>query len=281
MLTRRKKVVVAIPVYKREPSELEMFSFARALNVLGNHPICLFYPQGLDLKVYQKKATELKVSIEFKAFAEKYFIGIEGYNQLMLSFDFYYTFTKYEYMLLYQLDAFVFEDQLVQWCNKGYDYIGAPWFKNHDYLYQSREIVGVGNGGFSLRNITSFLNIIRIKPYYCLSEARDYYAVNSISRLGRIKKIGDIVKYLWLGKYHENEILRDYDRFEDLFWGEEAVKFYHKFKTAPYYEALSFSFECNPRYCYELNQNRLPFGCHGWYKYDLDFWRQFINVIKL
>ena len=30
-------------------------------------------------------------------------------------------------MLIYQLDAYVFKDELLNWANKGYDYIGAPW----------------------------------------------------------------------------------------------------------------------------------------------------------
>ena len=28
-------------------------------------------------------------------------------------------------MLIYQLDCYLFEDKIDEWCNKGYDYIGA------------------------------------------------------------------------------------------------------------------------------------------------------------
>jgi len=41
--------------------------------------------------------------------------------------------------------------------------------------------------------------------------------------------------------------------------------------------ALSFSFQVNPRLLYEVNSRRLPFGCHGGFKYDLAFWEPFIE----
>ena len=37
-----------------------------------------------------------------------------------------YHFLEYQYMLIYQLDAFVFEDKLDYFCELGYDYIGIP-----------------------------------------------------------------------------------------------------------------------------------------------------------
>lgn len=30
--------------------------------------------------------------------------------------------------MIYQLDAWVFNDELSSWCSLGYDYIGAPFF---------------------------------------------------------------------------------------------------------------------------------------------------------
>lgn len=43
-------------------------------------------------------------------------------------------------------------------------------------------------------------------------------------------------------------------------------------------EASAFAFERSPRYLYELNNNTLPFGCHAWEKYDMDFWLKFIHL---
>ncbi|MFR5941126.1 MAG: DUF5672 family protein [Parabacteroides merdae] len=47
-----------------------------------------------------------------------------------------------------------------------------------------------------------------------------------------------------------------------FFWATEANGFtYPKVK-----EAIRFSFDKYPGYCYKLNNRQLPFGCHSWYK---------------
>ena len=47
-----------------------------------------------------------------------------------------------------------------------------------------------------------------------------------------------------------------------FFWATEANGFtYPKVK-----EAIRFSFDKYPSYCYKLNNWQLPFGCHSWYK---------------
>lgn len=44
-------------------------------------------------------------------------------------------------------------------------------------------------------------------------------------------------------------------------------------------EAINFSFECSPKYLYELTGDRLPFGCHAWQKHDYDvFWKNFMQL---
>ena len=49
---------------------------------------------------------------------------------LMLSPFFYESFLDFKYVLIHQLDVFIFKDELNYWCNQNYDYIGAPWFKD-------------------------------------------------------------------------------------------------------------------------------------------------------
>lgn len=66
-------------------------------------------------------------------FPDTYFKGIAGYNRLMMSPEFYETFAQWEYILIYQTDAWVFSDRLSEWCSKGYDYIGAPWIPKPKY----------------------------------------------------------------------------------------------------------------------------------------------------
>jgi len=41
-------------------------------------------------------------------------------------------------------------------------------------------------------------------------------------------------------------------------------------------EGLRFAFEGAPRMCFELNQQKLPFGCHAWAKFDRSFWEPYL-----
>ena len=84
---------------------------------------------------------------------------------------------------------------------------------------------------------------------------------------------------------------------EDIFWNLNAplrinsfrfesklinaiykIFFKINFKFPTTEDAIRFSFEVNPSYLYELNGHRLPFGCHGWLKYDFNFWSKFIEI---
>ena len=61
---------------------------------------------------------------------------------MLLTADFYRRFTDYEYILIHQLDVFLFEDKLLEFCDMGYDYIGAPYPK-FDAIWHLLEARGV------------------------------------------------------------------------------------------------------------------------------------------
>ena len=48
------------------------------------------------------------------------------------------------------------------------------------------------------------------------------------------------------------------------------------FKVPSAQEAVAFAFEAHPDYLYQLNQQRLPFGCHAWQRYQPQFWQTVI-----
>ncbi len=198
-------------------------------------------------------------------FPDYFFKNRETYNELLLTEDFYQRFADYEYILIYQLDALVFSDQLLRWCSKGYDYIGAPLihprigqvsYKFENYL--------CGNGGFSLRNVKSFIKVIRLAKKTAVRETHNSLIQKSwfIKALltGQVRKI-------WM-----KAPAYCYPFAEDGFWSFEAIKYYPKFNIAPVEEALKFAFERFPKLCYELNNNNLPFGVHAWKKNDRNFW---------
>lgn len=176
-------------------------------------------------------------------------------------------------MLIYQLDAWVFRDELLDWCNKGYDYIGAPFYKNWGSHDNGDELWSVGNGGFSLRRIQYHIRLLSYK--YPLSFSLDI-------KHGIKCFVYSILKSLGIHntmRYYTNNV---YDQvFEDVFITYYIPKKTKNRKLHPYLpspiEAAYFSFEKNPAYLFCLCNARLPFGCHAFEKYEFDtFWKKHI-----
>lgn len=253
------KAAVIVPFYRDSLSAWEKVALDQCFKMLGNHPIIAIKPRSLKLTV-----TAGYAFTEMIDFDDHFFAGIAGYNALMLSEVFYGRFLHYEYVLLYQLDAFVFKDELEYWCNLGYDYIGAPWIRAKEYPHALKRYGSillqkihrrynikkrgmtskkqlddnVGNGGFSLRRTQKF--------YDCCLQYRQ-----------------KIAEYNAKPSHHYNE---------DIFWGIELNRKQKVMNIPGYIEALKFAFELVPDRALRLNQNQLPFGCHAWDKFP-DFWR--------
>lgn len=265
-----KKVVITIPVYKKEPSNLEVLSFKQVLKVLKKYDIVVFTHASLDLRVYYNLANEVGKSFMKVIFDEEYFKSIAGYNRLMLSVDFYKCFSDYKYLLIYQLDAFVFRDELEYWCDKGYDYVGAPFFKSlKDDIYGTK-MLGVGNGGFSLRRID-----------YCkkvLSLYRNKVLVSPLAYFYKDKFINALIRIPWRLMGRKNTLQWFMDNVNEDFifsWCISNSSYSASLPSCD--EALHFAFEVNPKYCYELTNGILPFGCHAFAKYEYDsFWKPII-----
>lgn len=147
------RVVIVVPIWKTQLNFHEYNSIRRLFDVVGGkYDIVTIYPEFLDLSWYQKHFD----FTEYYKFWAYYFSDNISYSRLMLLSDFYrYFVDNYDYMLIYQTDAWMFKDELEYWINKGYDYIGAPFM----FRYPSAQGYGVqnhlynGNGGVSLRNI--------------------------------------------------------------------------------------------------------------------------------
>lgn len=245
-------VSVVIPIYKTMPSASETYSLEQCFKVLNKYNIIFVAPYSLDINFYEKYHTDNLVNIKFERFADSYFKSITGYNQLVLSEEFYQRFSNYKYILLYQLDAFVFKDELVEWCLKNYDYVAAPWMDDNfvKYFWTSNSKIGrylnnvgispntVGNGGLSLRKIKKFLLVLKLFKY-------------------KVKK---------------------WDSNEDIFWALYAPYYFPFISIPTRKEALQFAFETEPKKCFEINNNNLPMGCHGWEKYEPDFWKTYIKL---
>jgi hypothetical protein len=235
------EVAVMIPVYKPSLSPYELISLRRCVQVLGQRRLVLVGPEGLDLTAYRNEWR----SFDTRVFEPKWFTSISAYSRLLLSPMLYEAFGASRFMLIYQLDAFVFRDELSAFCAEGFDYNGAPWIGDpwlesvRSLLPPSMQDKCVGNGGLSLRHVEHSLRV--------LHELRELATT-------------------WRGE-------------EDLFWCHYVPAYSDAFKIADLSSALRFSFERSPAKCYELAGGKIPFGCHAWEKYDLDFWRPFFRDV--
>lgn len=153
---QKKQVAIVVPMHNRaELTPDEQTSFEHLQYYLGGYDKFLVVPDSLNINL---------PGCSLKRFGDEYFGSVAANTRLLLSEDFYRSFTDYEYILIYHLDALVFSDQLRAWCDTGLDYIGPPWLQCADspWVKEAR----VGNGGFSLRKIESFLKVFRSDVYW-------------------------------------------------------------------------------------------------------------------
>lgn len=238
--------VVAIPVYKATPCLLETFSLERIGQVLGRHAIVFFGPESLDFSFYQAQMPAARLL----RFDDRYFRSKATYSELLLRSHFYQEFVEYEFLLIHQLDALVFEDQIEEWCRRKWDYIGAPWLGGDRWI-------GVGNGGFSLRRVRSHLEVLgsrrRLRWYqfwYHSWRTRHH----PFLRIGSFSRLRDFDHFL--------ECWIDAGEPEDNFWGRHAVSWHPSFRVAPVEESIAFSVEEGIEQAHRKLRVRAPFGCH-------------------
>lgn len=228
-----KQVVVVIPIYREKLKPSEKASLAQVRKILGKYDICFMAPERMRMFLQEEGCM-----VEY--WPDDCFESTRTYSHLLLMDEFYSRFASYEYMLLYQLDAFVFFDRLQEFCLLGYDYIGAPM--PH---WTGWKRTKVGNGGFSLRNISACLEVTRNKQ--------------------------EIYKRTGRGK--------EFEFAEDKFFGYCGYDEQINFTTPDAGTALRFAVEYDVMKAYSrLSKDTLPFGCHAWSK--AWYWRIWAPFLK-
>lgn len=254
-----KKSVVVTFVW-RDMNLKERCAFRQGVRVLGKHPFVVVHPQSYSIEYLMQEYD----GITSLPLPDEHFESVATYNKMMLSPWFYALFTDYEYMLIYQIDAYVFSDQLDYWTSLDYDYIGAPWMLNdkpyeriigqwvmrvlqhrpirNNHLHSAHLFHQVGNGGFSLRRINKMRNILE----------RNQQLIASLT--GKHERQEDVLISI---------LLR---RKEQL-------------KIPNWRLALYFSFEKAPAWCLNLTHGVFPFGCHDTNaRYWDSFWKYHIPL---
>lgn len=257
-----KLVAIVVPLSNRkEFTPEEVISFRHLTHFLGKYDKYFVAPKDLKFEY---------PGFGLKRFDDRFFGSTAAHKKLVFSPRFYKVFREYKYILIYHLDALVFSDQLVQWCQEDLDYIGAPWIHCEDTPWGKEP--RVGNGGFSLRKIESFLKIFYSSAYWV--EPDKYWESFCASNPKYIQYMNLPKKYLkHLSIFNGvRRHMADYPWNDDVFFVDHATKYYPEFKITPFELGLRFAFEVAPRLCFEMNNQILPFGCHAWNRYDRGFW---------
>lgn len=260
-------VDIVIPIYKKQPCEDDYIALNQVFDILRDYNITFIHPKSLDIEAYLSFP-----NAQFKSFDDAFFENIQGYNRLMMDVDFYKSFHK-KYILIYQTDAFVFKDELQFWCEKNYDYIGAPWlrsrekipfikflwdntlctikeyinYKNNGKTQKNKALLynEVGNGGLSLRKREKFIEIL--------------------------EKLS-VQKEIYLQPHNHSTFYA-----EDVFFSIEPQRNGIDFHKPNHKEACLFSIENKVEKAFSLLKDKLPFGCHRWNKENKNFWKKYIK----
>lgn len=253
-------VKVIIPVYQEQLKVEEQAALDHNLQLLKGLPVAFIKPKGTDLSVLKNCYPNIEI-IEVSNNWLGTSRGIQGYNEMMMSEQFYAMFVDYEYLFICHTDAWLFDNHVEAWCQKGYDLVAAPWPTRARYtrfplkqylalkmwLKPKKQILHcqmfgrIGNGGLCLRKVETFREACQR-----YKEEIDYF----------------------------NHCVDDLHN-EDLFWALVPP-----LRVPSVEEALTFSFDLKPELCYQQNGCRLPMACHGFNKpIRTAFWRKFIPCI--
>jgi hypothetical protein len=230
----------------------------------------MIVPKSLNYSGIKKKYPELS----FLEVDNESLSSYENFNRFKINPYLYRHFSNFEFILFYELDAFIFRDDLEEWCSKNYDYVGAPWIKTTPP--EGFKFEGVGNGGFSLRKISSMIRVTNsYKNLLTKEDISTWY--NNKNWKGKIRYFPELL--IQVAGLRNNSMWR-FNAFmenEDFFWGKLIPTKFKWYKVPDPIEAIQFSFELHPRHAFQINNLELPVGCHAWWKFDLAFWTPFIE----
>jgi hypothetical protein len=252
--------VVVFPTHIIRNDNYSKIALLKARQFLSQFRLVILIPESIDWEIE---------GFETIKFPDSCFGTIQKYNQLKLSLNLYKKFSNHTHMLIYQFDALVFKNELEYWCQREFDYIGASWYpekiKKYVGFHWPYAKIGCGNGGLSLRKLSTFIshieNRITIKN-----------AIFKNIKKGKFKNaflIWIYQKHLDIKNYVQHESLN-----EDVYFGIFAPMFDDTFSVATPEEGNLFSFEYDPNFLLEKTKNKIPFGCHAWHRFPdaFKFW---------
>lgn len=145
-----KDLAVIIPIYKNEFLQNEIISLKQVIRCLGEYDFFFLAPEGLNLGTGFNR-------FKYVYFKKEYFTSVDTYSKLMLKEELYKSFQNYKYILIYQLDAYIFDGNIKKFMDYEYDYIGAPTLEGMYKPYREEKVLFTQNGGLSLRRTAAFI----------------------------------------------------------------------------------------------------------------------------
>lgn len=262
-------VCVVLPLYRCFLDRYEKLSIQQCNRVLSKYDICVVAPEAVDIEWIRKV---VPTGFVYRMHS-LYFRSAYHYSYMFLNEQFLKHFKNYDYILVYQTDAYVFRDEVKRWVNAGYSYVGAPWKLG---ACGARQVSLVGNGGFSLRSVEASIEAVKAAR----SIARNYSDEIPFDVPGGVGtaliKLSLLVARSTGYGVKDLRFLRSWSGQEDAFFGVVAPSLVEGYTVCPPSLAALFSIDRCPRWFYGNNGRKLPFGCHGWRRNDPEFWASYI-----
>ena len=192
------KCVVVIPAYRSVMGEFETANFRNNVARLsGKFDICVVCPKTMNTGTYEREAGG--TSVMFLRLPSANFTGKNSYSRMMTSPWFYSKFSKWENILILQLDAYIFgtADELDAFISLGHTYMGAPWTKEYASAIGIPEET-CGNGGVSLRNVDKMISLLSSRDVPRnpgLASVEDQYISYMLHARGDSCPVGDALRF--------------------------------------------------------------------------------------
>ena len=127
--------VVCIPIHTSKLSKYEVISIKSHLSKLKSHDVFVLVPKSKKIEIISVLETNNIPQSSYKIHQVKDYClrNADNFQLLMLTRNFYLFYKQYSHILIAQIDAYTFSDELIKWCKTGFDYIGAPCFAYEKY----------------------------------------------------------------------------------------------------------------------------------------------------
>lgn len=281
----RPRPAVVIPVWKLDLNRYERISIDQHLSVLQQHDCYLLVPASLRKPIEEQLLPILGApqTINFHVVDDRWLRSRESYNQLMLTLDFYEFYQYYSHLLIAQLDAYTFSDQLMSWCDAPFDYIGAPIY---DCKSQpDSEPISMGSGGFSLRRIKAFIRALGLNPvifhWADLGDQLKFYSIKG-KAIKMVRYASCCISNGNRLRAETNSLARWAGVNEDICYAKYLPAVDPDFRVADYAQSVAFCIDGYVDRQLKILNGARPFGTHGWWTFgdDLEAWTPLIPQLQ-